>query len=76
MRLQFNNLKLPAVILASLLDCLAGLVFSLLITRLPLDATVIIGIMVAVAATVNEGVLLIAFAETLRKEEVLYGEDL
>lgn len=68
---QFNNLRLPAVILASLPACLAGLVFSLLITGLPLGATVIIGILVVVAATVNEGVLLITFAESLLKEEGL-----
>ena len=71
MRLQFNGPKLPIVIPVSLPPCQADLVFSLLMTRLPVGAQVMIGILVVVAADVNEGVLLITFAETLRKEEQL-----
>jgi multidrug efflux pump subunit AcrB len=37
-------------------------------TALPLGATVVIGALVVVAATVNEGVLLITFAEELRAQ--------
>lgn len=68
---QFNDLRLPAVILASLPACLAGLVFALLVVGLPVGATVMIGVLVVIAGTVNEGVLLITFAETLQKEEGL-----
>lgn len=35
MRLQFNGPKLPIVIPVSLQPCLAGLVFLLFMTRLP-----------------------------------------
>jgi hydrophobic/amphiphilic exporter-1 (mainly G- bacteria), HAE1 family len=39
----------------------------LLATGLPLGATVIIGLLVVVAATVNDGVLLLTYAGDLRK---------
>jgi hydrophobe/amphiphile efflux-1 (HAE1) family protein len=68
---QFNNLKLPALILGSVPFCLAGSIFMLLVTGLPLGATVIIGVLVVVAATVNEGVLLMTFAEELKKTQGL-----
>jgi len=68
---QFNSLRLPALILGSVPFCLAGLVFALSLTGLPLGATVIIGVLVVVAATVNEGVLLFTFADELREREKL-----
>jgi hydrophobic/amphiphilic exporter-1 (mainly G- bacteria), HAE1 family len=64
---QFNSLKLPGLILGSVPICLAGVVFLLLATGLPLGATVIIGLLVVVAATVNDGVLLLTYAGDLRK---------
>jgi hydrophobe/amphiphile efflux-1 (HAE1) family protein len=63
---QFNSLKLPALILGSVPFCLAGLVFLMLGAGLPLGATVIIGVLVVVAATVNDGVLLLMFAQELQ----------
>ncbi len=68
---QFNSLKLPVVILASLPACLTGLFFALWITGLPIGATVVIGILVVVAGVVNEGVLLITFAEQLVRARAL-----
>ncbi len=68
---QFNSLRLPAVILSCVPFCLAGMVYALYITNLPLGATVIIGVLIVVAAKVNEGVLLITFAEDLRRERHL-----
>ena len=62
---QFNSLKLPFVILASLPACLTGLFVALWATGLPIGATVVIGVLVVVAGMVNEGVLLITFAEQL-----------
>ncbi|MCX5812523.1 MAG: hypothetical protein NT178_08265 [Proteobacteria bacterium] len=53
MRLQFNDPKLPTAIPVSLHSCLVGLVFSLLISCLPLGATVIIGILAGAAAMVK-----------------------
>jgi multidrug efflux pump subunit AcrB len=68
---QFNSLKLPALILGSVPFCMAGLVFLLLYAGLPLGATVIIGVLVVVAATVNDGVLLLTFAQELQIEKGL-----
>jgi hydrophobe/amphiphile efflux-1 (HAE1) family protein len=68
---QFNSLKLPALILASVPFCLAGMVYTLFLTGLPVGATVIIGVLIVVAATVNEGVLLLTFAEELRQKLTL-----
>jgi len=63
---QFDSLKLPALILGSVPVCLAGLVFMMLFTGLPLGATVIIGVLVVVAATIGDGVLLLTFAQELQ----------
>jgi hydrophobe/amphiphile efflux-1 (HAE1) family protein len=68
---QFNSLKLPVVILASLPACLAGLFFALWITSLPIGATVVIGILVVVAGVTNGGVLLIVLAEQLVRDQGL-----
>ena len=65
--IQFNSLKLPGLIIGVLPVCLSGAVFLLFATGLPLGATVIIGVMLVVAATVNGGVLLLTFAEEFRK---------
>ena len=65
--IQFNSLKLPGLIIGVLPACLAGVAFLLFATGLPLGATVIIGVMLVVAATVNGGVLLLTFAEEFRK---------
>jgi len=45
--IQFNSLKLPGLIIGVLPACLAGVVFLLFLTGLPLGATVIIGVMLA-----------------------------
>ena len=67
--IQFNSLKLPGLIIGVLPACLAGVVLLLFATGLPLGATVIIGVMLVVAATVNGGVLLLTFAEEFRKSD-------
>jgi len=66
---QFDSLKLPALILGSVPVCLAGLVFMMLFTGLPLGATVIIGVLVVVAATIGDGVLLLTFAQELQARD-------
>lgn len=68
---QFNSVKLPALILGSVPFSMAGLVFIMLLTGLPLGATVIIGVLVVVAATVNDGVLLLTFARELQDSQKL-----
>ncbi|MFO7957981.1 MAG: efflux RND transporter permease subunit [Candidatus Brocadiia bacterium] len=68
---QFDSVKLPVLILGSVPVCLAGVVYLLYATGFPLGATVIIGVLVVVAATVNDGVLLLTFAGDLRDERGL-----
>lgn len=65
---QFNSLKLPSLILGSVPVCLAGVVFLMYIANLPLGATVIIGVLVVVAATVSDGVLLLTYANEIREQ--------
>jgi multidrug efflux pump subunit AcrB len=66
---QFNNLKLPGLILGSVPVCMAGVVFMLFLTGIPLGATVAIGVLVVVAATVNDGVLLLTYARELNEKQ-------
>ncbi len=68
---QYNSFVMPAIILGSLPFCLTGLVFIMYITGLPLGATVVIGVLVVIAATVNDGVLLLSFANELGEKENL-----
>jgi len=68
---QFNSVKLPALILGSVPVCLTGVVYLLYATGFPFGATVIIGVLVVVAAGVNDGVLLLTFAGDLRVREGL-----
>ncbi|MCK7515735.1 MAG: efflux RND transporter permease subunit [Desulfobacterales bacterium] len=68
---QFNSLKLPALILGCVPFCVAGMIYVLYATALPMGATVLIGLLVVVASTVNEGVLLLTFAEELRLKDGL-----
>ncbi|MFP4356701.1 MAG: efflux RND transporter permease subunit [Phycisphaerae bacterium] len=72
---QFNSVKLPALILGSAPFCLTGLVFGLYISGLAFGATVLIGILVVIALTVNDGVLLMTFAEQLHQRQGLSGRD-
>lgn len=66
---QFNSLKLPLYILAGVPISLSGLVILLYLTGIPLGATVIIGVLVVVAANVMEGVLVLNYAEEIRRDE-------
>ncbi len=63
---QFDDFKLPLLLLAGLFPCLAGVVFGLEITGFAVGATVLIGMLVVVSAAINDGVLLYTFAEELR----------
>lgn len=72
---QFNSLRMPALILGCVPFCLAGLIYMLTLTSLPIGATVIVGALVVIAATANEGVLLMTFAEDLRKDSGMKPAD-
>jgi len=66
---QFESYRLPLIILLSVPFCLAGLVYALLLTGLSIGATVAIGVFVVIAAAVNDGVLLLSYAEELHTKE-------
>ena len=66
---QFNSLKLPIMILGSVPFCIAGMVYALYVAHIPMGATVLIGLLVVVASTVNEGVLLVTVVEELRNRK-------
>jgi multidrug efflux pump subunit AcrB len=68
---QFNSIKLPALILGSAPFCLTGLVFGLYLSGLAFGATVLIGVLVVIALTVNDGVLLMTSAEELQQRHWL-----
>ncbi|OPY92825.1 MAG: Efflux pump membrane transporter BepE [Syntrophaceae bacterium PtaU1.Bin231] len=72
---QFNSLLLPGLILAVIPFCLAGTAAALFLTGIPMGATLIIGILVIIALTINQGVLLVTFAESLRADEALPAGD-
>jgi len=63
---QFNSFKLPTLILGTVPFCVSGMVYALFWSGIPIGATVLIGLLVVVAATVNEGVLLLTVVEELR----------
>lgn len=66
---QFESFRLPLIIMVSVPFCLAGILYALLLTGLPVGATVAIGVFVIIAAAVNDGVLLLSYAEELRTKE-------
>jgi len=70
---QFESLKLPLLILVCLPFCLIGMVFGLYFSGMAIGATVAIGLLVVVAATMNDGVLLLTYSEDLRKRQNLPG---
>ena len=68
---QFNRLPIPTIILTTVPFSLAGLVLMLTATGTPLGTTVVIGLLVIVAAHVTEGVLLLTYAEEIGGRERL-----
>jgi len=71
---QFDSLRLPALILGSMPFCMVGLIFIMYLTGLPLGATVIIGVLVIIAATVNDGVLLLQFARDIQSAQKISAD--
>lgn len=65
---QFNDLRLPLVVLAGVPFCLAGIGFGLFLTGQPFGATVVIAVLVVLAANVNDAVLLIETAGHNRRD--------
>ncbi|MGC9451257.1 MAG: efflux RND transporter permease subunit [Oceanipulchritudo sp.] len=63
---QFNSIRLPFMVYMAAPFALAGMGYGLFLTGQPFGATVIIGMMVVLAANVNDGVLLIESATRTR----------
>jgi hydrophobic/amphiphilic exporter-1 (mainly G- bacteria), HAE1 family len=63
---QFNSLRLPLVVLLAAPFCLAGIGYGLLLGGQPFGVTVVIALLVVLAANVNDAVLLIETAERHR----------
>jgi len=66
---QFNSVRYPIVILCCIPASAAGMVFALWATNLAMGATVLVGLLVVLAATVQDGVLLFTLANELRGQE-------
>jgi HAE1 family hydrophobic/amphiphilic exporter-1 len=63
---QFNSVRYPLMILCCIPLGATGMVFALWASSLAMGATVLVGLLVVVAATVNDGVLLFTLADELR----------
>ncbi len=68
---QFNRLRIPSIILGTVPFSLAGVALLLAATGIPVGSTVVIGLLVVVAAHVMEGVLLLTYAESARAQDGL-----
>jgi len=62
---QFNSFKLPGLIIACIPFCLSGMAYMMFVSGLSIGATVIIGLLVVIAALANDGVLLLSFTRLL-----------
>lgn len=63
---QFNSLSLPTIIIGSVPFSFVGVILIMILTGIPIGATVIIGMLVVISATVNDGVLLLTYANELK----------
>ena len=68
MAAQFENLKQPFIILFTIPLCMIGVVLALVVTRSPLSVIGCIGILMLTGIIVNNAIVLIDYANTLRKE--------
>lgn len=68
---QFNSIKLPMLILGCVPFCLSGMSWLLFVMDKPLGASVIIGLLIVIAAVINAGVLLFTYARVLYETEGL-----
>jgi multidrug efflux pump subunit AcrB len=65
---QFNNVRYPVAILGCIPISASGMVFALWYSELAMGATVLIGLLIVIAATINDGVLLFTFADELKAQ--------
>lgn len=68
MAAQFENLKQPFIILFTIPLCMIGVVLALLITGSPLSVVGCIGILMLTGIIVNNAIVLIDYANTLKAE--------
>lgn len=66
---QFNSWTLPLLVMAGIPFSLVGSVLALYIMGIPFGSTVVVGILLVVAAAVNESVLLLSYADQLQLQK-------
>jgi HAE1 family hydrophobic/amphiphilic exporter-1 len=66
---QFESLQYPFIILITLPLSMIGVVLGLFIANVPLSMPAIIGVIVLAGIVVNNGIVLVDYINTLRKEE-------
>lgn len=69
MSVQYESLLNPFVILMTIPLSLAGVVFGLYVTGIPVGATVMLGVILLAGIVVNNSIILVEFIEILRKEK-------
>lgn len=75
MAAQFENLKQPFIILFTIPLCMIGVVLALVVTGSPLSVVGCIGILMLTGIIVNNAIVLIDYANTLKKEKPELGVD-
>lgn len=68
---QFDSWSLPLLVMAGIPFSLVGSVLALFVMGIPFGSTVVVGILLVVAAAVNESVLLLSYADQLRQQRHL-----
>ena len=68
---QFDSTRFPLMILCCIPPSAAGVVLALWSTHLAMGATVLVGLLVVLAATINDGVLLFTLANELQTQPAL-----
>jgi multidrug efflux pump subunit AcrB len=68
MAVQYNSLIDPLVIMLTVPLALAGGIFGLYLTKTPINAIVIVGVVLLVGIVVNNGIIMVELANQLRQE--------
>ena len=69
MAVQYESLLNPFVILTTIPFALIGVILSLVMTSIPVGATVMLGVILLAGIVVNNSIILVEFIEILRREQ-------
>jgi multidrug efflux pump subunit AcrB len=75
MAVQYESVINPLVIMVTVPLALTGVVAALWVTKTPLSAPVLLGVVLLAGIVVNNGIILIEYVEELRRGEGLKPED-